>query len=144
MKILGRDGEMKYWFCVTNNENWEVIKKQKIWGVPEPRSTTIGKVKLGDRLVIYTKPRKIEGIFEAVSESFRSEKKIFKPIVREGIFPYRVRLKVILAPKDPINFSPLIQKLAFIKNKRMWGVSIRTTMRTISKEDYRTIESALV
>ena len=25
---------VNYWLCVTNEENWRVVKERKIWGVP--------------------------------------------------------------------------------------------------------------
>jgi predicted RNA-binding protein len=88
-------------------------------------------------------PGQIRGIFKAASKPFESEEEVFKPVEGE-IFPYRVRLKAVLVPKDPTDFRSLIPKLTFIKKKRMWGFFVRTAMREIPEGDYRTIESALV
>jgi predicted RNA-binding protein len=39
---------MNYWLCITNEENWKVIREKNIWGVPERHKNTIAKVKFGD------------------------------------------------------------------------------------------------
>ncbi|RLF82342.1 EVE domain-containing protein, partial [Thermococci archaeon] len=78
---------MTYWLCITNRDNWKVIKEKNIWGVPKRHKNTIAKVKPGDRLLIYVKQErkekqilepKIVGIFEAVSEPYEDSKRIFK------------------------------------------------------------------
>jgi predicted RNA-binding protein len=134
---------MKYWLCVANEENWKIVKKLKIWGVPKQRKSLINKVEPEDRLIIYIKTNKIGGIFKADSKPFESEELIFKPI-EEEIFPCRIKIKALLVPKDPIDFRKIISKLAFIKHKRIWGAYIRGAMRTIPEGDYKMIESTLV
>ena len=126
---------MKYWLCVTNEENWQIIKEKRIWGVPERRKAIIDQVKPGDLLVFYVKPKRIGGIFEATSESFLSETEIFKG----GLFPHRIKLKAIFIPKEPKSFEPLIRKLTFIKNKKFWTISLRRAVLEISKDDYEVI-----
>ena len=49
---------MAYWLCITNEENWKVIKAKNVWGVPERHERTIAKVKPGDKLLIYLKQDK--------------------------------------------------------------------------------------
>ncbi len=34
---------MTYWLCITNEDNWKVIKDKKIWGVSERHKNTIDK-----------------------------------------------------------------------------------------------------
>jgi len=36
---------MAYWLCITNRDNWKVIKKKNVWGVPKRHKNTIAKVK---------------------------------------------------------------------------------------------------
>jgi predicted RNA-binding protein len=50
---------MNYWLCITNEENWNVVKAKNIWGVPERHRNTILKVKKGDKLLMYLKQEKI-------------------------------------------------------------------------------------
>jgi len=142
---------MAYWLCITNEENWEIIKKNKIWGVAEKHQNTISKVKKGDRCLIYVKQEKIGdelkesrivGEYEVISEVFKDSKRIFKspPNMRNESFPYRIKLKPIKVFKKPIEFKPLIPKLNFIKNKRKWsGHLMGRAMRQIPEEDYRLI-----
>ncbi|OYT33471.1 EVE domain-containing protein, partial [Archaeoglobales archaeon ex4484_92] len=49
---------MSHWLCVTTEENWMVIKKKNVWGVPERHKNTIERVKPGDKLLIYVKQRR--------------------------------------------------------------------------------------
>lgn len=135
--------EMKHWLCVTNEDNWKIIKKKRIWGVPKRRKRTIIQVKLGDHLIFYIKHGKIGGIFKAISEPFESKEKIFKPIKKE-IFPNRIKLEKVLIPKMRVDFKKLIPRLSFIRNKISWGFYMWSAIRMISKEDYKTIKSALL
>ena len=44
---------MTFWLCITNEDNWKVIREKNIWGVPERHKNTIAKVKPEDKLLIY-------------------------------------------------------------------------------------------
>ncbi len=136
---------MKYWLCVTNSENWEVIKKQKIWGVSKRSRSQIEQVRTGDYLVFYVTPQRIGGIFTASSESFQSDEQIFRwgEFGRYERFPYRVNLEPVVLPKEPAHFKELVQRLKFITYKIKWSVHLRTAMRAISRDDYETILSSL-
>jgi len=136
-----------YWLCITNRENWEIIKKHNIWGVSERHKNMITQVKKGDKLIFYIKqkiysknkhPSVIAGIYEAISESYRDETEIF-----EGrTYPWRVKIKPVRLGE--INFKDLIPKLSFIKNKKRWsGHLMGRAMIKIPEEDYRIIESML-
>ena len=129
---------MKYWLCVTNDENWGIIKQKKVWGVPRRSRGFIERVKTGDLLVFYVSPKKIAGIFKAISEPFQDDEKIFsyEGFGREEIFPYRVRLEPVLIAQEPLQFDSLIPKLRFIVNKKRWTGYLRRAMIDIPKEDY--------
>jgi len=139
---------MKYWLCVTNQENWEVIREKNIWGVEERHRNTISKVKPGDRLLIYvmgtkkeneTLPPKIVAAYEAVSEMFTDSSRIFKG----KLYPLRIRLRPIAIFSKPLDFRGLVAKLSFIRNKRMWVGHIRgKAMREIPKGDFETVLEA--
>ncbi|AAB99392.1 TPA: EVE domain-containing protein [Methanocaldococcus jannaschii] len=144
---------MAYWLCITNEDNWKVIKDKKIWGVAERHKNTINKVKVGDKLIIYEiqrsgkdyKPPYIRGVYEVVSEVYKDSSKIFKPTPRNPNekFPYRVKLKEVKVFVPPINFKDLIPKLKFITNKKKWsGHLMGKAMREIPEEDYKLIIEA--
>lgn len=144
----------KYWLCVTDRENWKVIREKKIWGVPERRhKSTLMRTKVGDKVVIYLKQEKkddeilepkIAGVFEIISEPFKDHKRIFKAPSKSPneLYPWRVMLKEIKISE--VDFKPLIPKLKFIKNKKKWHMSFfGKAMIEIPEEDFKLIERLL-
>ena len=139
---------MRYWLCITNDENWQVVREKRIWGVSRRHRKQISEVKPGDVLVFYVKqklgrgayPLLIAGIFTADSEVFEDDSEIFAPTAPGERFPYRVRLKEKLILEKPIEFKPLIPRLRFITNKQKWsGHLMGKAMREIPEEDYKEI-----
>jgi len=143
---------MVYWLCITTWENWKVIKKKNIWGVPDRHKNTITKVKPGDKLVIYVKQErykdkviepKIVAVYEVVSEPFKDSTRIFSSKGMRSsseIFPWRVKIKPIKVFDKPIEFKSLIPKLKFIMNKKKWtGHLMGKAMREIPREDFNLI-----
>jgi len=136
---------MAYWLCITNEENWEVLREKNIWGVEERHRNAIAKVKPGDKLLIYvmstkkekeTLPPRIVAAYEAVSGPFRDSEKIFKG----KMYPLRIRLKPVAVFPEPINFKELVPKLDFIKNKKGWVGHIRgKAMREIPESDFKLV-----
>lgn len=136
---------VNYWLCITNEKNWDVVKKRNIWGVPKRSWGFIEKVKPGDFLVFYVSPKRVSGIFKAISEPFVDDEAIFSA---EGFsaderFSHRVRLEPIVIAKEFVNFSELIPKLEFIANKKRWSGYLRRAMIQIPKEDYDLIYGVL-
>lgn len=142
---------MKYWLCITNRENWEVVKEKNVWGVPRRHRNTIAKVNPGDKLVFYVKQErknkeilepKIVGIFEVASEPYEDSTRIFKGHVPNETYPLRVKIRPVKLGE--VEFKSLIPKLKFITNKKRWsGHLMGKAMREIPEEDYKLIESLL-
>ena len=136
-----------YWLCVTNEENWKVIKTRRIWGVTERNRKQLETVKTGDLLVFYVKPKRIAGIFTSVTNMFENRERIFNSsgFSTDEAFPLRLKLKPLIISKEPIDFTSLISKLAFVKRKdKMWRGSIYgKAMRQIPRDDYKVIEAEL-
>lgn len=144
---------MAYWLCITNEDNWKVIKEKNVWGVPERHKNTIAKVKPGDKLLIYVKQENIDGevkpsrivaVYEAASEVYRDSSRIFKTPQGMGneTFPLRIKLKPVKIFDEPVEFKPLISKLNFITNKQKWsGHLMGKAMREIPEEDFKLILS---
>ena len=142
---------MTYWLCITNEENWKIIKEKNIWGVPERHKNTISKVKQGDRCLIYVKQERekdkikeprIVAEYEVISEVFKDSKRIFRtPLgMRNEVFPLRIKLKPVEIFSKPVDFKSLIPELKFITNKKKWsGHLMGKAMREIPEEDYRLI-----
>jgi len=136
---------MKFWLCITNEENWEVIKERNVWGVEERHRNAIAAVKPGDKLLIYVMsskrddeilPSRIVAAYEAASEVFRDSERIFKG----KLYPLRIRLRQIAVFSRPLNFRELVPELSFIKNKKGWVGHIRgKAMREIPEKDFEMI-----
>lgn len=140
---IGAEQLVNYWLCVTNEDNWTVVKKQRVWGVPEKRGRRqIETVKPGDYLVFYVTPKRVGGIFKVVSEPFESKEKIFSwsDFGREEIFPFRVRLESNVVTKELVAFDKLVGKLSFTKGLKRWSVLLRRAMFKISARDFEVIE----
>lgn len=144
---------MLYWLCITTEDNWNVIKKKNVWGVQESHRNTIGRVKVGDKCLVYVMsikkddeliPPRIMGAFEVTSKVSIDNSRIFKPPGRNKneVFPLRIKLKPIKIFEMHVEFKTLIPKLKFIKNKQKWTGHIQgKAMREIPEEDYGLILS---
>ena len=131
---------------MTNQENWAIIRKKKIWGVPERRRGRIEKVRTRDYLIFYVTPQSIGGIFKAVSESFQSDETIFRwgEFGRHEVFPYRINIDPVFLPTERIRFTKeLANKLEFITYKQKYSIHFRTAMKLISEKDFQVFEGFL-
>jgi len=146
---------MTRWLAISNRTNSDVTIKKQIWGVPKRYINTISKTKPGDTLLVYvgqqvidkdtTLPPAITGCFEITSEVYEDTTPIFTapPKLGAEVFPLRIKLKTIEIFDPPVEFKPLIPRLQFITNKKMWSGHIRgQAMRTIPEEDYAYIMKA--
>lgn len=144
---------MTYWFASSNRDNWEIIRKKNIWGIPKRNRAIIQRVQVGDVIVVYVAQKRVDdlvlppavtGAFEVVSEGYEEHTRLFITPESMGneVFPYRVKLRPIKIFEEPVEFKPLIPRLTFIKNKTMWTGHIRVAMRTIPEEDYAYIMKA--
>lgn len=136
---------VKYWLRVTDEKNWEAVKRQKVWGVSQKNQRLLERTEKGDVLVFYVKPKRIAGSFKIISEPFESEEEFFSStkFAKEEIFPHRVKLEPMIIPKEPIPFEELIPKLRFIVNKEQWRSYLRKAMTWIAMESYEVIRQAL-
>jgi len=134
-----------YWLCVTNEENWSVVKVRRVWGVSERYRRVIEAVRPGDYLVFYVMPKRIMGVFKAISKPFESRERIFPWRGAGGreVYPYRVRLEPVVLAERPLMFDELVPKLSFVKNKVRWSGYLRRAMLTIPKEDFDLIMEGL-
>ncbi|WP_459202076.1 EVE domain-containing protein [Methanococcus sp. CF] len=143
---------MNYFLCITTEENWNVIKEKKIWGVSKNYENAISKVNIGDYLVIYemgkpktkiseAKPQYIRAVYEAVSEVNENNRKIFESHPKNPLetYPLRINLKEVKIFDEPILFKELVPKMEFIKNKKQWSGSLRRAMAQIGEKDYKKI-----
>ena len=137
-----------YYIAVTNEDNWPVVRDKHIWGLPEGRENLIRRLKKGDYLFIYLMssnkgneflPPRLAGLFQVASAPYRDSKRIFKG----RLYPNRVKLKPVLIPEKPVEFKPLVPKLAFIKNKQFWAAHLRPGLAKIPEHDFKLLKEAL-
>lgn len=143
---------MAYWVASGNRENWEVVKKHNIWGVPKRSRSLHSRVKPGDTILIYARsethakevfPSVILGEY-TVTELYEDSKPLFTapPQMGDEVFPYRFRLRPVTIFTEPVEIKPLIPELSFVTNKTMWSGHFRQAMREIPHEDYQRIHDA--
>lgn len=142
---------MAFWLYTTNSHNWGVTKKTNILGASEKHRNALSRIEEGDRCLVYVISERnraeivgsvIVAEYKVVSEVFEDDHKIFQAPATapsEG-FRLRIRLEPLRVFENPISFKPLVPKLAFIKNKQRWSLSIRgKAVVEIPKHDYWTI-----
>lgn len=142
---------MAMWLAISNRENSDISIRKHVWGVPRRYTNVIQRVKPGDIICMYVGqklvdkeilPPAITSVFEVVSPVYEESSKIFTSPKKLGneIFPLRIKLKPLTIFKEPVEFKPLIPRLKFITNKKMWSGHIRgQAMREIPEEDYQLI-----
>ena len=131
---------MTYWLCILTPENYEIVRKELIWGVEDRHRNKIQQVKKGDKLVMYViGEKKIKGIYEATGEAYREEKQIFKG----GLYPNRVKLKKV--KEGDVDIEKIREKLELFKGLGpRWALKLRgKAMIQITEKDHKTIETFL-
>jgi len=134
------------WLCVTNEDNWRVIRDRKIWGVSERYRRLIEAVRPGDYLIFYVMPKRVMGVFKAVSKPFESKERVFPWRGAGGreVYPLRVRLEPVVVAEKPLMFDELVPKLNFIRNKARWTGYLRRAMMAIPEGDFRLMREELI
>lgn len=103
---------MTYIIAPGNRENYEVVKKHNIWGVPKRSRSLHSRVQPGDTILMYIRsevhrkdllPSAIMGAYK-IQELFEDETPIFTapPQMGNEVFPHRFRLKVVCAFTEPV------------------------------------------
>ncbi len=86
------------------------------------------------------------GDYEIASEVFHDAKKVFttpRGLSEKETFSLRTKLKRRTVFEKPIDFKPLVEKLAFITNKKNYGTHlIGRALIPIGESDYKLIVSA--
>ena len=116
----------RYWIIAVSEDNWEVIKRENVYGAPETLGTRSPTrlIEPGDVIIFYVKMRgskslggKFVGAFRVVSQWYREDRPMWPDEVSEGKvrYPWRVRLEPIkLGIAD---FRELVPRLRFVEKK---------------------------
>lgn len=145
---------VKYWLCVTNPTNFEIVLHNEVWGI-EDNGRIMGinergptpeifnrNVQIGDHLLFYIKNNKIiRGVYEVASNPYRDS----TPKWPDRIYPNRIKIREVNLGRTvhPISITRhgLIQNLNFIREPTRWHTYLQCSMRLIPQEDYRLILS---
>jgi predicted RNA-binding protein len=133
----------RYWFTITDDINWEIIKKHKIYAInSENKFTLLNK---GDFMVMYLVPKQISGIFK-ITNLESNEKQRF---VNKN-YKYYFDIKPIIILQSPILINDkwsnhkIIEKISIFKNAKRWGaVMMGKSILEITKKDFEIFESIL-
>jgi EVE domain len=96
---------MKSWFCSVKAGNWNIMKREGLFGVNSQGRRHLSRVRPNDLLVIYSRglDAGVVGICKVVSRPF-VERRVVWP---EG-YPHRVRIEVILdRSSSPLTMSKI-------------------------------------
>jgi len=141
---------MTHWIASSNRDNWKILEKKHVWGVPKRNRTLMQRVKPGDTILVYVRqekegdtilPSAITGAYEVISEPYIDHSRLFitPPQMGDEVFPFRMKVRPVAVFAEPLEFKPLIPDLKFITNKTMWSGHLRIAMREIPEEDYQFI-----
>lgn len=136
---------MQYWIWSVTEDNWEIVKRRKIWATYNKNAQTL--VKKGDVLIFYVKGTlTFKGIFRVDSEWYTTNELIWADEIRESKKKYPYQINLGLIQLGEANYKKLIPKLDFVKNKNTPQVYIYGTgggpvnfRKPIEKSDYETI-----
>jgi len=140
---------MNCWLYITNSDNWVVTKKTNILGASQRFRNSLSRLKLRDKCLVYVisnlkenTPARIVAEYSVASNVFIDSTEIFKAPIKapSETFSVRIKLKAINIFKEPVDFKPLVSKLAFIGNKQNYALHIRgRAVVQIPEEDYKLI-----
>jgi predicted RNA-binding protein len=141
---------MTHWIASSNRDNWKILEKKHVWGVPKRNKNLMQRVKPADTILVYVRqekeddtilPSAITGAYEVISEPYEDHTRLFITPLQMGdeVFPFRMKVRPVAVFAEPLEFKQLIPDLKFITNKTMWSGHLRQAMREIPEEDYRFI-----
>ena len=152
---------MRYWCISTSAKNWEICRKNNIWGMDARYFVTLKKfLKENDEAVVYTHGGKFVAVIKFIGEFFHEEKEIgWTKGKGKFLFPYRIKFKVLHEAANPVQISfsteevgtvakwvkpNFIDNIVFIADKgRTWNQYLQVSIISITKEDFETISKAI-
>lgn len=145
---------MANWLCVLNRENFEIVKREGVWGVNERHKNTLRKLNPGDICAFYLRGETrgenqfepcIGGIFIVSSLPYFDETDIFLSKRNpDEKYPYRVRVSPYYNLRSTVPFKQVVPDLSFIVKKHNYGCYLLgRPLRELSKEDMAVIEAKI-
>lgn len=152
---------MRYWCISTSRRNWEVCRKNRLWGMDGRYLPTLEEfVGRGDGAVAYVKGGHFVAVVEFTGEHFFDKTDLgWTKGTAPFLFPYRIPFRIVHESSDPahIKFSVVevddkcekvepnfIDDISFITDKgRTWNQFLQVSLIRLTKEDFETISAAI-
>jgi hypothetical protein len=130
---------MSYWLAVITEENCRALAKQRY-----PFYALQHKIAVvaGERCILYRSGK--SGGFVGEFEFASAPEKV--PVqIGSRTFSFKMPWTALVLRDDtPVKIGPIVQALNFIKNKRLYGMALRTTFRRLEDADYERISNLLM
>lgn len=125
------------WLCITNWNNWGIIKKEKVYGFNEQNKHYYDDLKIGDKVIIYVIPKRIGGLYKILNVNYKGNVQL-----PDGNYPYRIALKENLVPKELLDVTArTIGNLSIFKNSIRWGsVLMGRSILKLKRDDYSRVK----
>ena len=136
--------ERNYWIGVVSREHVLIGVKGGFMQLGHGKRAPLQKLKGGDGLIMYS-PRleypdgEPYQSFTAIGRVVSGE--IYQVEIDRDFRPFRVRVEFFKAKDAPI--KPLIEQLAFIRDKQHWGAAFRFGQVKIGQPDFALIAKAM-
>jgi predicted RNA-binding protein len=143
---------MAYWLVPIQEDMWNIILNQKIYGYNRPSIKEY--IKKDDYIIVYVSKYyakklggKIVGIFKVISDWFVDQKPIFpEEIVRgKGVYVYRIQLEPVTIGE--CDFKSILPKVSFIEDRFQLPKYLRNApanlRRPIPENDVKLIQECL-
>jgi len=136
---------MKYWIIITNEKNWNIIKKKNIYAVK--KENELKRLNKGDFLVVYVTPSQFAGLYKIKKLSSSRKVKFSKGeytgyLDIDPIIILEETIKVNNKSKDDITRNVSVFRNPLSPER--WGaVLMGKSILEITKEDYMFIKSKI-
>jgi len=141
---------IKYRLIATSVENFKISRERNfdLEGFHEKMKRRVQKVRVGDKFVYYIAGiQRIGAISEATDKPYYDDKtRIWSE--KDEIWPYRYKTRPVLVLDDEVmvDVRRVIPHLTFISPQQKtkgWGLAFHQSLREISPEDFKLIESEM-
>ena len=138
-------GGTRYWVWPVRKENWETVKKDRVWASRTEHATYI--IKDGDEIIFYLKGAGIFcGIFKVKGEWYVNDQLRWPDGRREGKKKYRYEIRLQDVITGAVDVKEIKDRLDFLRRVPKWQLGLRASPigpanggKPISEKDYKTI-----
>jgi predicted RNA-binding protein len=135
----------RFWIGVASKEHVKIGVAGGFSQLCHGKAQPLKRMAVGDWLIYYSAREKLGETtlcqqFTAIGEVVDSE--IYSFEMYPGFVPYRRDIRFLVA--NDISIHPLIEQLAFIKNKTHWGYAFRYGHLEISHTDFELIAAEML